>query len=164
MPQILSFRADICCFHIGDIFQGKHLAVNCHKGSLQIYQPHGGCHCAHIDVTSHFILAYFHGHHSSHSIPCQKACWCQYWGSADSGPQGIISHQWLSDFFKVRQWCFQSNPGSLQIRVFYHLVFSSQWTLGWSWAGVILVTAQLFCNPAASSSSPARAVTIATLP
>ena len=78
--QILLLRADICCIHIGDIFKGKHLAVNCHEGSLQIYQPHGGHHCVHVDVTSHFVLVYLCGHHSGHSGPTKRPGDTDPWG------------------------------------------------------------------------------------
>ena len=51
-------------------------------GSLQIYQPHGGHHCAQVDVTSHFVLAYLCGHHSGHSRHHQK--------SGDADPWGML--------------------------------------------------------------------------
>ena len=86
---IFLLRADICHFCISDIFQGKHLAISHHEGSLQIYQPHRDWHCAHIDVVSHFILTYRCGCHCGQGRPHQKACWCQYWGMLAVVPERL---------------------------------------------------------------------------
>ena len=144
MPQILLLRADIYCFHIGDIFKGKHVAVNHHEGSLQIYQSHGGHHCAHVDVTSDFVLAYLHGCHSGHGRPSQKAWWCQYSGNVGSCPWGVISHQWVSNFLKARWWHFSWAPevsGSWSSTTWH----SCQWE-HWDEAGLESPWSPLTCS------------------
>ena len=162
MLQILLLRADICHICIGDIFLGRHLAVNCHEGSPQIYLPHRGHHCVDVDGTSHFILAYLHDR--GHGGPCQKAWQCQSSGDVGSCCWGghLPSMTW---HFPKARWCvFSWAPevsGSGSSTTHHAL---PRGALGWGWAGVTLVTAQLFFNLVALSSSSARAVTMAVPP
>ena len=100
---IFLLRGDIHHFCVGGIFQGKCLAVSHCEGNLQMYLPHGGHYCAHIDVASCLILMYLRGHHSGLMWTLPKGLLMLILGECwQLSLRGLLPTISLSNFLKAR--------------------------------------------------------------
>ena len=103
MPQACLLEVDICHICIGNNFKCMHLAVNCHQGSPQAYQPNWGCHHVHVHDASHLILAYSCGCQCGHGGPTKRMD-----DVSSHGTLMVICGGW----YLTKDWAMSLKPGS----------------------------------------------------